>query len=493
MSRTGVKPLLHAKIHCSVQDNELRIFPIDDTPDTDHRHTRLSIEGILLNCCSTSTTFKAITVSLYNVLSAESYANELRIHCVDYHRKKVPVRTFLVKCSSAAECESFVESIWKASYRDLQPRKRIKVLLNPFGGAGKAKAIWEDYVAHIFEAAKYTIDLEETQYSSHATEIAREISYDSYDAIVCVSGDGIPHEVINGLGSRPDAQKALRLPIAFIPAGSGNGSAKSIYDNHKHAECALAIIKGIVTPIDLISITQGDRHFLSYFSISYGVIADCDLGTEHLRWMGESRFTFGVVQRILTRTRYPCTLSLSVATADKDEIRRQYHERKSIAGDHYSQLASNPFDHGTDPVSQGLPKLRFGTVNDPVPKSWLTKRFPDMGTFYAGLMPYMSSSACFFPTASPANGHIDVMHIQADLPFFSALNTVAAVDTAKHFESPYCFYAKCDAFRLVPDGKSGYISVDGERVPFAPLQGEIHHALGRIITKNGQYYSQFSE
>lgn len=485
MSRSEIKPLLHAKIHCSVQDGELRIFPIEDTPDVDHRHTRLSLEGILLNCCSKSSTFKPITISLYNVLSADCHADELRVHCVEILRRRSHIKTFIVQCSTEAECETFAQSIWDAAYKGLQPRKRIKVLLNPFGGAGKAKSIWKDSIVHVFEAAKYTIDIEETRHSGHASEIAREISYQSYDAIVCVSGDGIPHEIINGLGSRPDAQKALRLPIAFIPAGSGNGSAKSIYDHHRHVECALAIIKGVVTPIDIISITQGDRRFLSYFSISYGVIADCDLGTEHLRWMGESRFTFGVVQRILTRTRYPCTLSLSIATDHKDEIKRQYHERRSMAGD--------IIDNEVDNTSDGLPKLRFGTVKDSIPDDWVTKDYPDMGTFYAGLMPYMSSSACFFPTASPANGFIDVMYIEANLPFFSALNTVAAVDSAKHFESPYCFYAKCDAFRLVPHADTGFISIDGERVPFEALQGEIHHALGRIITKNGQYYSQFSE
>jgi sphingosine kinase len=44
-----------------------------------------------------------------------------------------------------------------------------------------------------------------------------------YDCIVTLSGDGLIHEVLNGLAARPDAEKALNIPIAPIPTGSANG------------------------------------------------------------------------------------------------------------------------------------------------------------------------------------------------------------------------------------------------------------------------------
>ena len=45
----------------------------------------------------------------------------------------------------------------------------------------------------------------------------------SYDAIVTLSGDGLPHEVLNGLASRSDATKALDIPVVPVPTGSANG------------------------------------------------------------------------------------------------------------------------------------------------------------------------------------------------------------------------------------------------------------------------------
>jgi sphingosine kinase len=51
--------------------------------------------------------------------------------------------------------------------------------------------------------------------------VAQQLPLD-YDCIVAVSGDGLIHECLNGLADRPDAEDALKIPIAPIPAGSAN-------------------------------------------------------------------------------------------------------------------------------------------------------------------------------------------------------------------------------------------------------------------------------
>jgi len=49
-----------------------------------------------------------------------------------------------------------------------------------------------------------------------------------YDAIATVSGDGLIHEVLNGLAEHAEPIKALNIPLAPIPAGSGNGLALNL-------------------------------------------------------------------------------------------------------------------------------------------------------------------------------------------------------------------------------------------------------------------------
>jgi len=50
----------------------------------------------------------------------------------------------------------------------------------------------------------------------------------TYDGIVVLSGDGLIHEVLNGLGQRSDAVTALAMPVAQIPTGSANALSINI-------------------------------------------------------------------------------------------------------------------------------------------------------------------------------------------------------------------------------------------------------------------------
>jgi diacylglycerol kinase (ATP) len=59
----------------------------------------------------------------------------------------------------------------------------------------------------------------------HTQEIANTLDLDKYSALVSVGGDGTIHEIINGMMHRSDKKK---LPIAFIPNGSGNDTCSCL-------------------------------------------------------------------------------------------------------------------------------------------------------------------------------------------------------------------------------------------------------------------------
>jgi sphingosine kinase len=48
--------------------------------------------------------------------------------------------------------------------------------------------------------------------------------------------------------------------------------------------------------VDVLSILQSGKRSFSFLSQCVGLMADVDLGTEHLRWMGSSRFVYGVLR-----------------------------------------------------------------------------------------------------------------------------------------------------------------------------------------------------
>lgn len=48
--------------------------------------------------------------------------------------------------------------------------------------------------------------------------------------------------------------------------------------------------------LDLCSIRQEGKRLISFMSQAMGLMADVDLGTENLRWMGDARFMVGFLR-----------------------------------------------------------------------------------------------------------------------------------------------------------------------------------------------------
>ena len=80
----------------------------------------------------------------------------------------------------------------------------------------------------MFRRAGIDADPVTTQRPGHATEIASKLDLDAYDALVTISGDGVLHEVVNGLMKHADWQRAIKHPIGVIPGGTGNGLVVSM-------------------------------------------------------------------------------------------------------------------------------------------------------------------------------------------------------------------------------------------------------------------------
>ena len=56
--------------------------------------------------------------------------------------------------------------------------------------------------------------------------------------------------------------------------------------------------------VDLFSVIQGGKRTISFMSQAVGLIAEVDLGTEHLRWMGDARFTCGLLWESESKSRF---------------------------------------------------------------------------------------------------------------------------------------------------------------------------------------------
>ena len=104
-------------------------------------------------------------------------------------------------------------------------------------------------------------------------------------------------------------------------------------------------------------------------------------------------------------------------------------------------------------------------------------------------MGYMAAGANFFPCALPNDGYMDLVCIDGDISRLTSLKMMFGVENGTFFDMPLVTYRKVLGYRIIPKNqKDGYISIDGERIPFAPFQAEVHRGLGTVLTKSGHMY-----
>lgn len=350
---------------------------------------------------------------------------------------------------------------------------------------------WQDEIEPILKAARCELEVVHTTHSAHAEEIGEALDINSVDVVACCSGDGVPYEVWNGLGRRKDAGTALaKVAVVQLPCGTGNALSVNCNGSSSPSRAALAVVKGVRTKMDLASVTQGDKRTLSFLSQAVGIVAESDLLTEELRWMGDSRLQVGFVKRLIQRTTWPCDIAAGVEFGDKNSIQKDYSQSfEHVTGSQHIQDLSMPLPvELAIPQDEGLPPLKFGTVNSPLPSNWDLTPLPNLGNLYCGNMPFMAADANFFAFARIDEGMADLVTIPGDISLFKSLAMLPQLEGGTLWKHPDVTYKKVSGFRVIPRaGQKSVVAVDGERYPFEPFQVEVHKGLGTTLTVAGRY------
>ncbi|XP_067093330.1 sphingosine kinase 2-like [Osmerus mordax] len=214
--------------------------------------------------------------------------------------------------------------------KSLLPRpRRLLLLVNPFSGRGQAMQWCQTHILPMIREANISYNLIQTERRNHARELIREVSLPEWDGIIIVSGDGLLHEVINGLMERPDWEQAIKTPVGILPCGSGNALAGSINHNAGYdmclretllLNCCFLLCRGDIQPMDLVSVTTSPvlsqngrpappRRLFSFLSVAWGFVSDVDIESERYRGLGSARFTLGTLVRLASLRSYKGRLS----------------------------------------------------------------------------------------------------------------------------------------------------------------------------------------
>lgn len=249
---------------------------------------------------------------------------------------------------------------------------------------------------------------------------------EAYDAIVTVSGDGIIHEVINGFLQRKDARDAIKkVSLGIIPAGTSNSFSISMLGEKLGFDpiyTTLQVIKGRPLAMDLCSVTyQDEQRYFSFLSHSFGITAYADLGTEHMRWMGDTRTVVGLLQEIFSNKKYTVEASILIAESNKKIIKENCKASRKAS-------VWTPLSKSTGAVIDAMPPL-----SEPVPENWTTIK-GDISFFLSSKVPLLNRGMLSHPCASPNDGLLDLLMVRSGKSFASQLSVFTSIDTGKHID-----------------------------------------------------------
>ncbi|PRP85284.1 putative sphingosine kinase [Planoprotostelium fungivorum] len=382
-------------------------------------------------------------------------------------------------CNDRPQAEMWIDRIKRAlartpSSEPLVPRKMI-VLVNPNGGNGSAVKIWNN-LQTMFEIASIEVQYIKTTHSGHATEVGQSLDYKNLEGIVCVSGDGLLYEVLNGIMSRRDWKQVMdKIVLGIIPGGSSNGLAATIGCSDPLL-AAFSIIKGRSAPLDLFSCLHSrDKVSFGFLSVTYSIIADIDYDSEKYRFLGGTRQTVTAVFKMAKPTiAYPSKITYLLPENNvivESNERLVDMEEGEWRGPHLTYINKEGF------LPQVLPHCK--TVEG------------DLTFFLASNVPRVGDDILLSPRGDMSDGYMDLIYgfnqskmAMAKLLLGTADGNIEEVNGIE--------YHKVKAFVLDPLQERGTIMIDGEWAPPQKVCVEMHPGMGKLFVLEEQRYPSCS-
>ncbi|XP_052199238.1 sphingoid long-chain bases kinase 1 [Diospyros lotus] len=232
---------------------------------------------------------------------------------------------------------------------------KILVILNPRSGHGRSSKVFHGMVEPIFKLAGFKMEVVKTTSAGHAKNLASSVDFSTCpDGIVCVGGDGIVNEVLNGLLSRDNQKEAVSIPIGIIPAGSDNSLVWTVLGVRDPVSAAIAIVKGGLTATDVFAvewIQTGVIHFgmtVSYFGFVSDVL---ELSEKYQKHFGPLRYLVAGFLKFLCLPKYSFEVEYLPASKEATD-----HEGKALAVQEIADLSDLYTNIMRRSTTDGIPR-----------------------------------------------------------------------------------------------------------------------------------------
>ena len=141
---------------------------------------------------------------------------------------------------------------------------RLLIIANP-AASGFTGAALRTVTAAL--SAAYEVDTDWPTSAEGSRQAAAEAAAAGYDVVAAMGGDGVAHQVANGLVHTDTA-------LALLPAGTTNVLARIIGQPTRPSKAAASILESRATSMTLAHVTDGERSDHALFALGVGFDAD---------------------------------------------------------------------------------------------------------------------------------------------------------------------------------------------------------------------------
>ena len=211
--------------------------------------------------------------------------------------------------------------------------KQLLLFINPYGGSKKGTKIFDLEIKPILQLARIDYTLVITERANHARDILLDEQTDlrPYDGIVCVGGDGMFGEILNGVLIRTQRQNNINfgstesllmkpnIKLGIIPAGSTDAIVYATSGYKMPINSTLAIALGRQTNIDVTAVHHRDEDKLIQYTASflgYGFFGDTLADSEQNRWLGPRRYDWAGIKKFFKHRLYSGEIKLTIEPRD---------------------------------------------------------------------------------------------------------------------------------------------------------------------------------
>lgn len=311
------------------------------------------------------------------------------------------------------------------------------IIANPAAQSGASRRVAERLKRFLtlYHHTDDTFDLVFTEYPGHAVELARRAR--AFDTVLALGGDGVVHEVVNGLMA---LDAASRPALGVVPVGSGNDFARTLGLHDFSGENFARYLHCEHTPFDV----------------------------------GRIRFESGTRIDVEPASRESTHGESARPKGDRDAVTKTEYVIQTFSFGLDAAIALGTFDFRTSLPFSGTP-LYVASGLDVIARRFrtfpVTARFDGEDALHADVFfmavqlgPTYGSGFRICPDADPTDGRFDICYASGHTTRLGALSVLLRAKGGNHVGSRLISMRHARRVELELKDDSYPIQADGERI-----------------------------